>query len=301
MSLMTFTKIALRNLFSKPVTTKYPDEPIQYPERSRGHIELDLEACILCGNCGRHCPTGTIQVDRQSGTWSINRFDCVQCGNCVQYCPKHCLRIVPGYCAPDVEKTPTTYTKPVPAAKPAAQTAGEPVAQADLSKCKFCGLCAKNCPNECITVDRGARTWAVDAAECVGCGACQSACHFDAITIGAAPSAPAPVETAEEAAAEENVKVIRLPGRRPLRVLLKPDGREIPVPACVRPEYNEQWVDLPRCDADKCKYCTLCAKKCPKGAIEVDRKEKFWEVDNAACVRCGLCLENCHFGALSMA
>lgn len=309
MSLMTFTKIALRNLFSKPVTTKYPFEPAKYPERSRGHIELNLEECILCGNCGRHCPTETIQVDRKKGTWSMNRFDCVQCGNCIQYCPKKCLTIVPGYFTPGVEKVCETYTKPVSAPKPAAKTgsvpaaepADDPVAQADLSKCKFCGLCAKNCPNECITVDRKAKTWSVNAEECVGCGACQSACHFGAITIGAAAAAPAPVEKSVEAEkAEGNVRVIKLPGRRPLTVPLKPNGKEVPVPACVRPEYNEQWSDLPVCNPDKCKYCTLCAKKCPKGAIEVNRKEKFWEVDNAECVRCGVCLENCNFGALSM-
>lgn len=367
MSLLTFAKIAMRNLFSKPVTTNYPFEPATYPERNRGHIELDFDACILCGNCARHCPTETIKVDRKTGTWSMNRFDCVQCANCVQVCPKKCLTIVPGYFTPGVEKVVETYERPVEAPKAAAaagpavpaanmdkcklcglcakncpnecitvdrkaktwsvnaadcvgcgacqsschfdaitmgaaaaEPAGDPVAHADLSKCKFCGLCAKNCPNECITVDRKAKTWTVNADECVGCGACQSACHFDAITIGAAPAAAPAEEKKEEAPAAENTKVIKLPGRRPLTVQLKADGKEVAVPACIRPEYNDQWADLPKCDPEKCKYCTLCAKKCPKGAIEVDRKEKFWEVDNSQCVRCGICLENCNFGALSM-
>lgn len=300
MSLLTFAKIAMRNLFSKPVTTNYPFEPATYPERNRGHIELDFDACILCGNCARHCPTETIKVDRKTGTWSMNRFDCVQCANCVQACPKKCLTIVPGYFTPGVEKVVETYERPVEAPKAAAAD-GPAVPAANMDKCKLCGLCAKNCPNECITVDRKAKTWSVNAADCVGCGACQSACHFDAITIGAAPAAAAPAEEKkEEAPAAENTKVIKLPGRRPLTVQLKADGKEVAVPACIRPEYNDQWADLPKCDPEKCKYCTLCAKKCPKGAIEVDRKEKFWEVDNSQCVRCGICLENCNFGALSM-
>lgn len=300
MSLLTFAKIAMRNLFSKPVTTNYPFEPATYPELNRGHIELDFDACILCGNCSRHCPTETIKVDRKTGTWSMNRFDCVQCANCVQACPKKCLTIVPGYFTPGVEKVVETYERPVEAPKAAAAD-GPAVPAANMDKCKLCGLCAKNCPNECITVDRKAKTWSVNAADCVGCGACQSACHFDAITIGAAPAAAAPAEEKkEEAPAAENTKVIKLPGRRPLTVQLKADGKEVAVPACIRPEYNDQWADLPKCDPEKCKYCTLCAKKCPKGAIEVDRKEKFWEVDNSQCVRCGICLENCNFGALSM-
>ena len=176
MSLMTFSKIVLRNLFSKPITTKYPAEPAQYPERSRGHIELDITQCVLCGNCARHCPTETIVVDRKAGTWSMNRFDCVQCANCVQYCPKHCLTIVPGYFPPGTEKVVETLTKPVQEApkKP----------KADLNKCKFCGLCAKKCPNQAITVDRKAKTWTLAEAQCVSCGLCQEACHFDAIALG---------------------------------------------------------------------------------------------------------------------
>ena len=37
-------------------------------------------------------------------------------------------------------------------------------------------------------------------------------------------------------------------------------------------------------DPEKCVYCTLCAKKCPQGAIEVDRKEKTWKLDSEKCV-----------------
>lgn len=198
-SVLTFAKIAMRNLFSKPVTTKYPFEPATYPEGSRGHIELNLEQCVFCGMCARKCPTGAIQVDRKTGNWTIARFDCVQCANCVNGCPKKCLTIVPGYFAPGTEKVSETFHKDLPqpkprpaaakgkaapgaAAAPATAEGGKP--KADPEKCKFCGLCARKCPNECITVDRKEKSWSVRAEDCVGCGVCQSVCHFEAIQLG---------------------------------------------------------------------------------------------------------------------
>lgn len=134
--LMTFTKIALKNMVSKPATTSYPAEPAVYPERSRGHVEIDETQCILCGMCMRSCPPGAINVSRPDLKWSINRFDCIQCGYCVSKCPKKCLSIVPGYQEPgdtkfvdtvDVPEPPKPAPKaaPVAAAKPAEATKAE--------------------------------------------------------------------------------------------------------------------------------------------------------------------------------
>ena len=102
--IMAFTWSTLKNLFSKPATKNYPAEPIKYPERSRGHIEIDIEDCISCSMCARSCPTGAITVDRKELTWAINRFDCLACGYCVIKCPKKCLHLVPGYQTPEGEK-----------------------------------------------------------------------------------------------------------------------------------------------------------------------------------------------------
>ena len=109
-----FAQTALQNLFRKPVTTAYPFAPAQYPERMRGHVEIDIENCISCGLCARSCPPGALTVDRAARTWTINRFDCVQCGSCVNNCPKKCLRLVPGYTTPDTAKHSETFTRPAP-------------------------------------------------------------------------------------------------------------------------------------------------------------------------------------------
>ncbi|MCH5333474.1 MAG: 4Fe-4S binding protein [Agathobacter sp.] len=125
-NLMNFTGTMLKNLFSKPVTVNYPAKPAVYPERSRGHIEINIESCVLCGLCAMNCPSGAIKVDRQGGTWSINRFDCVQCGYCTEKCNKKSLSIVPGYQEPMGQKSVYTLEKP----KPEAPKAEEPKTEA---------------------------------------------------------------------------------------------------------------------------------------------------------------------------
>ncbi|WP_338013801.1 NADH-quinone oxidoreductase subunit NuoF [Desulforamulus profundi] len=49
--------------------------------------------------------------------------------------------------------------------------------------------------------------------------------------------------------------------------------------------------------ADKCKGCLRCSKECPAGAIYGEKKKPF-TIDQEKCVRCGLCMNVCKFGAI---
>lgn len=48
---------------------------------------------------------------------------------------------------------------------------------------------------------------------------------------------------------------------------------------------------------DKCKGCTLCSRNCPVGAIKGSIKEPHI-IDTSVCIKCGLCLTKCKFGAI---
>ena len=78
-----------------------------------------------------------------------------------------------------------------------------------------------------------------------------------------------------------------------------------------RDEYNahvfEKRCPAGRCSALKtytinehlCKSCSLCAKKCPVGAIS-GAKGVPYVIDASKCIKCGVCQDSCKFGAIAI-
>ena len=52
-------------------------------------------------------------------------------------------------------------------------------------------------------------------------------------------------------------------------------------------------------DLASCNFCSLCALRCPTGAISVDRKGKVWTLDRFKCIVCEACVDACVKQALS--
>ncbi|MDD3298133.1 MAG: NADH-quinone oxidoreductase subunit NuoF [Firmicutes bacterium] len=51
----------------------------------------------------------------------------------------------------------------------------------DADKCKACGICAKNCPANCIS-GKAKTPYVIDQDKCIKCGTCQEKCPFGAIS-----------------------------------------------------------------------------------------------------------------------
>lgn len=52
-----------------------------------------------------------------------------------------------------------------------------------------------------------------------------------------------------------------------------------------------------RVDVEHCTACHLCVRSCPQEAISGEKK-KPPTIDQAQCIKCGVCLERCRFGAI---
>ena len=240
--LMPFAGTVLHNLLHKPVTTSYPDTPKEYPARTRGHVEVDMETCLLCGLCSRSCPPRAINVDRDAHTWSIHRFDCVQCGYCVEKCPKKCLKIVPGYPVPGHEKKLDIYHKPEAIEMKMGNVT------VDLSKCVYCTLCAKKCPNEAITVDRANKTWEIDHHKCLRCSLCVNNCPRHALEIHEEPGGPKQPQADLSQC-----------------VFCTLCAKKCPASAITVDRANKTWT----LNAGECVSCGACEAHCPKGCIRM--------------------------------
>jgi ech hydrogenase subunit F len=97
---MGMLRSTLKNLFSRPYTTRYPAVPADLPPGNRGSVEWDMSECIFCFLCQKNCPTKAITTDKNAQTQSVVRNRCIACSRCVDVCPKHCIYMREAYSKP---------------------------------------------------------------------------------------------------------------------------------------------------------------------------------------------------------
>ena len=59
-----------------------------------------------------------------------------------------------------------------------------------IEDCIFCGICQKKCPTDAITVDRAAKSWAIQRMGCIQCSCCVEVCPKKCLTNEAGYTAP---------------------------------------------------------------------------------------------------------------
>ncbi|MCL1790086.1 MAG: 4Fe-4S binding protein [Peptococcaceae bacterium] len=78
------------------------------------------------------------------------------------------------------------FSKPATAMYPVVKNEFYPTTRGaivyDESNCNYCTLCAKRCPSQAITVDRGEKVWQIDRKRCLVCTFCVSVCNKDSLS-----------------------------------------------------------------------------------------------------------------------
>lgn len=81
--------IALKYVFQKPMTVRWPEERRDYGE-IRGYIINDRSKCISCQLCEAVCPSKAIKFHLEADGKRYPGIDwgrCILCGYCVDACP----------------------------------------------------------------------------------------------------------------------------------------------------------------------------------------------------------------------
>ena len=165
-------------------------------------------------------------------------------------------------------------------------------------KCIGCGMCERVCAGNAIsrTVEKAEEgdkiTLTFNLGSCTFCATCADFCSRKAIELTGDYHM---IATKEEDLLVTGSFIKKPPVKKAAPAPAAKPAAEAPAAPAEAPaaEVRPRDDGKPVNDPAKCVYCTLCARKCPAGAIEVDRANKTWKLDDEKCVACGTCAEAC--------
>ena len=238
-----FLKEAIHNVFTKPSTVEYPNKVTESPAKPkyRGRISYDPEKCVNCGQCVKVCSPGAITreyVDVEGGqkiTYTFDLGSCTFCGTCQDFCAPGALTL-----SEDYHMVGTKHEDMLVIGSRIKETVKGKLTCGE--GCVFCGLCAKNCPQGAITVDRANKSWTVDESKCVQCGICVSKCPKKVLGFAEAKQVPSVGDAC---------------------VFCGLCSKKCPQGAITVDRANKSWT----VDEEKCVGCGLCVNNCPKKTL----------------------------------
>ncbi len=245
-----FAKKALSNLFHKPSTVRFPEVEVQAKPAYRGRIVYDAEKCVNCGMCIKVCSPGAITrtVEEVEGgekiTYDINLTSCTFCGTCQDFCGTKAISLSDDYHM--VAEDPKDLI--VTGSRIRKKVAGR--VTLDKANCVYCGLCARNCPENAITVDRATKSWTINYDDCVQCGHCIDKCPKKALSFQE-PKAQGVVNGGD-------------------CVFCTLCSKKCPVGALTVDRAAKTW----EIDRSVCIRCGLCVSSCPKKTLSLSEVDE---------------------------
>jgi NADH-quinone oxidoreductase subunit I len=122
--------VTLRQMWGERVTTQYPKEFREKPQRFHGRHVLNryadgMEKCIGCELCAGACPARCIYVrgadnpeeapvspgERYGFVYEINMLRCIFCGLCVEACPTEAITMTQLFEMSTTSRDDAIYTK----------------------------------------------------------------------------------------------------------------------------------------------------------------------------------------------